>query len=170
MAIKLLTILAALAFMAFLLRLFVRSPRAGVLAVIATAPLEKRSLYAGLTWKPFVILPPPLAGALLWRWWKGLDPRPRFGSLEGAMAPRLLLLSLLSGLTAEAPGLTWRMAFQFALPLSLSGACSKAFALGRISRKPSRFISIEALGNRGIALRGIFQFILAAPWESTPTG
>jgi len=97
-----------------LLRVFIRSPRLGVLLVIASAPLEKLSLYAGLTWKPFLWLTPPLAMALLWRWWKKQDPAPRFGRFEGVLLA-ILLCSLASLATAEAPVRTVRMTVQFLL-------------------------------------------------------
>jgi O-antigen ligase len=155
MAIKLLTILAALALMGFLFRVFLRSPRAGVLAVIATAPLEKLSLYAGLTWKPFILLTPPLVGALLWRWWKGRDARPRFDALEGAMAS-VLGISLLSGLTAEAPGLTWRMAFQIALLIANVWSLLQCL---RSREDVEKAIHILKISGVAVLLYGLFQFI-----------
>ena len=114
MIVKGAAILIALALMTFLLRVFIRSPRLGVLWIVATAPLEKLSLYAGLTWKPFILLTPPLVAALLWRWWKGIDPRPRLGKIEVALVS-ILLISLLSLPMAEDPGRTLRMTIQFGL-------------------------------------------------------
>lgn len=155
MAIELLTILAAVAAMGFLFRVFLHSPRAGILAVIATAPLEKVSVYSGLTWKPFVLLAPPLACALLWRWWKGLDPRPRWGALEGSMAA-VLALSLLSGWTAEAPGLTWRMAFQFALLFSIVGCLLQGL---RTREDVEKAIHVLKMAGTWVLFYGLFQFI-----------
>ena len=153
--VKVAAILIAFVIMAFLLRVFIRSPKLGVLWIVATAPLEKLSLYAGLTWKPFILLTPPLVAALLWRWWKGKDPRPRLGKIEIVLAS-ILLISFLSMSMAEDPGRTLRMGIQFGLLFGIVWCMIQTL---RTSKDIQDTLQMLKKSGFVILLYGLFQFI-----------
>lgn len=145
---------AALVVFALLVGLFVRRPGLGVCLVIATAPLEKLSFYAGLTWKPFLLLTPSLGAALLWRWWKKKDSAPRFERLEGALLA-ILLCSLASMAVAEAPLRTLRMTVQYLALFTVVWAILQTL---RTPRDIERGLQVLTLSGLGVMLYGVLQF------------
>ena len=152
---KLLILAIVLALMAVLFRLFLRSPQAGVLCVVATAPLEKISVYAGLTWKPFVVLAPPLVAAMLWRWWRKIDPPPRLGKLEGVLIA-ILSISVLSAFLAEDPGRSLRMTIQFILLFGIVWGLLQSL---RSRESIESALSTLRLAGLCVLLYGLFQFL-----------
>ena len=152
---KILFIAFALVLMAVLVRVFVRSPKLGILALIAAAPLEKLSVHVGLTWKPFLVLTPPIVVALAYRWWKGADPKPKLGAFETALGI-LLAIDLLSLVVAEAPLRAFRMTIQYGVLFAIVGVLIQTLRTPQDLQQAMRVLIGSGLA---VMLYGLVQFI-----------
>ncbi len=154
MLLKVLVLVLLLGSTAALLPLFYRSPRAGVLALLIVAPLEKISLYAGLTAKPFLLILPALALAVAWRWWKDRETVLVRGRFESMLAAILLIYGL-SALAAEEPMRAVRMTIQFGFLFFLSAVVAGVLRTRQDFDKAFKTLLLTGLG---VMLYGFFQF------------
>jgi O-antigen ligase len=100
-------------------RLFYHSPIWGVAALAFVAPLEKVSVYSGITWKPFLPVFFVFAAAVLLRRLSGKERWPSLTLLDKAFIA-LTILYLLSAMVAINPVRTLRMTAQFAILFAIA--------------------------------------------------
>jgi hypothetical protein len=101
-------------FALFLGRLFYQRPIWGVAALAFAAPLEKVSLYYGITWKPFLPVFFVFAAAVLLRRLNGKESWPPLTVIDKAFIV-LTVIHLFSAAVAIDPVRTLRMTAQFAI-------------------------------------------------------
>lgn len=136
-------------------RVFYHCPLWGVAMLAFVAPLEKVSLYYGITWKPFLPVFFIFLAAVLLRRLTGKEPWPPLTLVDKAFIA-LTVIHLVSSVVAIDPMRTFRMTAQFAILFAISH-----FTIHYLrSRRDARFILFFTFLSGGLVVSyGLIQLL-----------
>ncbi len=147
----------------FLTWTFYRHPVLGVGVLAFVAPLEKLSIYHGLTWKPFLLIFPAVFAAFLLRRIRRLDPWPRLNLIDKILIA-LTVINFLSAAMAIDVTRTIRMTVQFAI---LYAICSMTIHTLKTENDTRKVLFCTFLSGGLVVFYGLVQLAGAAVGVNT---
>jgi O-antigen ligase len=142
---------------------FYRYPVWGIGMLAFVAPLEKLSVYHGLTWKPFLVIFPAVFLAFLLRRVRRVDPWPRLNLIDKTLIA-LFAINFLSATVAVDVARTIRMTVQFGI---LYAICSMTIHTLKTESDTRKVLFCTFLSGGLVVSYGLLQLAGAAVGVNT---